>query len=124
MTHGQRLLLTSSAGEVDLKQVTSVSLSIPSPKWRNLLIERFGLQDDDQAYKGRLQRADRCLWPVHPRALAGKGRQRRAAQGCRQREQQQLKGWLTERGKQRLDPYGGLLAGPVRGQGLLPHRKA
>jgi hypothetical protein len=49
---GQRLLLTSSAGEVDLKQVTSVSLSIPSPKVaQSLLIEKVGLQDDDQAFK-------------------------------------------------------------------------
>jgi hypothetical protein len=37
---------------VDLKQVTSVSLSIPSPKVaQSLLIEKVGLQDDDQAFK-------------------------------------------------------------------------
>ncbi len=56
-THGgQRLLLTSSAGAVDLKQVTSVSLSIPNPKVaQNLLIERVGIQDDDQAYKAAYQ---------------------------------------------------------------------
>ena len=49
---GQRLLLTSSVGELDLAQVTSISLSIPQPNVaQSLLIERVGLQDDDQAQK-------------------------------------------------------------------------
>src|SRR5690606_7327425 len=45
---GQRLLLASSEGEVDLGQVVSVSLSIPNPRVaQSLLIEKVGIQDDD-----------------------------------------------------------------------------
>ncbi|MFJ2984752.1 MULTISPECIES: beta-galactosidase [unclassified Pseudomonas] len=111
---GQRVLLTSSAGEIDLKQVVSVSLSIPSPKVaQNVLIEKVGIQDDDLAYKAAYYQlidgygqSSRGRWPekiVNDEQLkAGDNR-----------EQQQLKAWLAERGKQQLDSYGGLLAGPA-----------
>ena len=111
---GQRLLLTSSTGAVDLKQVASVSLSIPSPKVaQNLLIERVGIQDDDQGYKAAYKdlidaygQSTRGNWPEK----VANDEQLKAADT---REQQQLKGWLAERGKQQLDGYGGLLAGPA-----------
>ncbi|NIF19518.1 beta-galactosidase [Pantoea sp. Cy-639] len=111
---GQRLLLASSSGEVDLKQVISVSLSIPNPKVaQSLLIERVGLQDDDQAFKAAYGdlidgygQSTRGRWPEKVTS----DEQLRAADS---REQPQLKAWLAERGKLGLDPYGGLLAGPV-----------
>ncbi|MFJ4457005.1 beta-agarase [Pseudomonas sp. NPDC089392] len=111
---GQRLLFTSTAGVVDLKQVASVSLSIPNPKVaQNLLIERVGIQDDDQAYKAAYHelidaygQSTRGHWPEK----VASDEQLKAADV---REQQQLKGWLAERGKQQLDAYGGLLAGPA-----------
>lgn len=114
-THdGQRLLLASSAGAVDLKQVASVSLSIPSPKVaQSLLIERVGIEDDNQAYQAAYRelidaygQSTRGHWPEK----VANDEQLRAADS---REQQQLKGWLAERGKQQLDTYGGLLAGPA-----------
>lgn len=111
---GQRLLLTSSAGEVDLKQVTSVSLSIPSPKVaQSLLIEKVGLQDDDQAFKAAYSelidgygQSTRGRWPEK----IVSDEQLKAADN---REQAQLKSWLGERDKLGLDTYGGLLAGPA-----------
>ncbi|MDT8925569.1 beta-galactosidase [Pseudomonas sp. Rh2] len=114
-THeGQRLLLASSAGEVDLKQVVSVSLSIPGPKVaQNLLIEKVGLQDDDKAYQAAYRelidaygQSTRARWPEK----IVDDEQLKVAD---QRERQQLKGWLAERQKQPLDNYGGLLAGPA-----------
>ena len=111
---GQRLLLTSSAGAVDLKQVASVSLSIPGPKVaQNLLIERVGIQDDDQAY----QVAYRELIDAYGQSTRGSWPEKVAndeqLKAAANREQQQLKAWLAERGKQQLDAYGGLLAGPA-----------
>ena len=111
---GQRLLLASSTGAVDLKQVVSVSLSIPGPKVaQNLLIERVGLQDDNQAYQAAYHelidaygQSTRGNWPEK----VVNDEQLKAAES---REQQQLKGWLAERGKQQLDAYGGLVAGPA-----------
>lgn len=111
---GQRVLLTSSAGEVDLKQVVSISLSIPRPKVaQNLLIEKVGIQDDDQAYRAAYGdlidaygQSTRGRWPekiVNDDQLM-------AADA---RERQQLKAWLAERDKQKLDTYGGLVAGPT-----------
>ncbi|WP_322366826.1 beta-galactosidase [Pseudomonas sp. Teo4] len=111
---GQRLLLTSSAGEVDLTQVVSVSLSIPGPKVaQNLLIEKVGLQDDDVAY----QAAYRELIDAYGQSSRGRWPEKIVSddqlKAADQREQQQLKGWLAERQKQNLDSYGGLLAGPT-----------
>jgi len=111
---GQRLLLTNSAGAVDLKQVASVSLSIPGPKVaQNLLIERVGIQDDDQAY----QAAYRELIDAYGQSTRGSWPEKVAndeqLKAAANREQQQLKAWLAERGKQQLDAYGGLLAGPA-----------
>ncbi|MDH1550631.1 beta-galactosidase [Pseudomonas juntendi] len=111
---GQRLLLTSSAGAVDLKQVASVSLSIPGPKVaQDLLIERVGIQDDDQAH----QAAYRELIDAYGQSTRGSWPEKVAndeqLKAAATREQQQLKAWLAERGKQQLDAYGGLLAGPA-----------
>ncbi|HDS1736055.1 MULTISPECIES: beta-agarase [Pseudomonas] len=111
---GQRLLLTSSVGAVDLKQVTSVTLSIPKPKVaQSLLIEKVALQDDDLAFKAAYAglidaygQSTRARWPEK----IVSDDQLKAADS---REQAQLKGWLAERGKQQLDSYGGLLAGPA-----------
>lgn len=111
---GQRLLLTSSEGAVDLAQVTSISLSIPGPKVaQSLLIEKVGLQDDDQAFKAAYSelidaygQSTRARWPEK---IIG-DEQLKAADN---REQAQLKAWLAERDKLKLDTYGGLLAGPA-----------
>ncbi|MBC3438725.1 beta-galactosidase [Pseudomonas sp. BW16M2] len=111
---GQRLLLTSSEGAVDLAQVTSISLSIPGPKVaQSLLIEKVGLQDDDQAFKAAYSelidaygQSTRGRWPEK---IVG-DEQLKAADN---REQAQLKAWLAEREKLKLDTYGGLLAGPA-----------
>ncbi|PMZ91751.1 MULTISPECIES: beta-galactosidase [unclassified Pseudomonas] len=111
---GQRLLLTSSEGGADLAQVTSVSLSIPGPKVaQSLLIEKVGLQDDDQAFKAAYAelidgygQSTRGRWPEK----IVNDEQLKAADS---REQAQLKGWLAERDKLRLDTYGGLLEGPA-----------
>ena len=111
---GERLLLASSKGEVDLKQVTSVSLSIPNPNVaQSLLIERVGLQDDDLAFKAAYSelidgfgQSTRGNWPEK----VSSDEQLKAAS---LREQPQLKAWLAERDKLGLDPYGGVQAGPA-----------
>ena len=70
MYEGQRVLLASSAGEVDLAQVVGVSLSIPNPKVaQSLLIERVGIGTMTGLH-GRLRRAARRLRPVYARAMA------------------------------------------------------
>ncbi|QQE85202.1 beta-galactosidase [Pseudomonas putida] len=111
---GQRLLLTSSAGEVDLKQVVSVSLSIPGPKVaQNLLIEKVGIQDDDLAY----QAAYHALIDAYGQSTRGRWPEKvvndEQLKAADNRELQQLKAWLAEHHKQQLDSYGGLLAGPA-----------
>ncbi|MFB4394142.1 MULTISPECIES: beta-agarase [unclassified Pseudomonas] len=111
---GQRLLLGSSSGELDLSQVTSVSLSIPAPKVaQNLLIEKVGIQDDDlalkAAYNGLIDGYGQSTRGQWPEKIVQDEQLKLAAD----RERQQLKGWLAEREKQPLDPYGGLLAGPA-----------
>ncbi|MCG8293551.1 beta-galactosidase [Pseudomonas entomophila] len=111
---GQRLLLASSVGETDLKQVTSISLTIPNPKVaQSLLIEKVGLQDDDLAFKAAYSelidvygQSTRARWPEK----IVSDDQFKAAD---KREQSVLKRWLAERDKQGLDAYGGLLAGPA-----------
>lgn len=111
---GQRLLLTSSNGALDLKQVASVSLSIPNPKVaQSLLIERVGLQDDEQAYQAAYHelidsygQSTRGQWPE-------KITSEDLLKAADNREQAQLKTWLAERDKLGLDPYGGVRAGPA-----------
>ena len=45
---GQRVLLASSAGELDRSRVVSVSLSMDQPKAaQSILLERFGVQDGE-----------------------------------------------------------------------------
>ena len=109
---GQRVLLGSSTGAVDLAQVAAVSLSIPGPKAaQSLLIERVGIQDDDQAWQAAYRelidaygQSTRSTWPEK----VASDEQLKASAG---REQQQIKGWLAERDKQPLDIYGGVTAG-------------
>lgn len=109
---GQRVLLGSSTGAVDLAQVAAVSLSIPGPKAaQSLLIERVGIQDDDQAWQAAYRelidaygQSTRSTWPEKVTS----DEQLKASAG---REQQQIKGWLAEREKQPLDTYGGVTAG-------------
>ncbi|WP_312934811.1 beta-galactosidase [Pseudomonas sp.] len=111
---GQRLLLTNSVGAVDLKQVSSVSLSIPKPNVaQSLLIEKVGVQDDDQAYTAAYAglidgygQSTRANWPDK---IATDEQLKAAAS----REQQHVQAWLGERGALKLDPYGGVLAGPA-----------
>ncbi|MHC6224380.1 beta-agarase [Pseudomonas sp. X10] len=111
---GQRLLLSSSVGELDLKQVTSISLSIPQPKMaQSLLIERVGIQDDDNAlkaaYAGLIDSYGQFSRGRWPEKIVNDAQLKAAAR----REQQQLKGWLAGRDKLRQDRFGGLLAGPA-----------
>lgn len=107
---GQRVLLTSSEGKADLKQVVSVTLSMPRPKVaQSLLIERFGVQDDDvlqkAAYAGLIDGYGQSTRGRWPEKISSDDQLKAAAQ----REQQQLKGWLDERSKLKLDTFGGLL---------------
>ncbi|PWB36110.1 beta-agarase [Pseudomonas sp. SDI] len=109
---GQRLLLTSSAGELDLKQVVSVTLSMHKPNVaQSILIERFGVQDDDllqkAAYNGLIDGFGQFSRGRWPEKIASDDQLKAAAN----REQQQLKGWLAERGKLKLDKFGGLTGG-------------
>jgi len=68
---GQRVLLASSAGELERSQVVSVTLSMDQPKVaQSILLERFGVQDGDavtQAAFGGLVDAygqsTRAKWP-------------------------------------------------------------
>ena len=114
MHQGQRVLLTSSAGALDLKQVASVSLSIANPNVaQNLLIEKVGIQDDDQAY----QAAYRDLIDAYGQFSRGRWPEKITSdeqlKAAELRDQQQLKGWLAERQQLRLDSYGGVVAGPA-----------
>ncbi|WLH36902.1 beta-galactosidase [Pseudomonas sp. FP2196] len=111
---GQRILLASSAGEIDRSQVVSVSLSMDQPKVaQSLLLERFGVQDGDtvtQAVYGNLVDAygqsTRSKWPEK---IASDEQLKSAAA----KEQQQLKTWLAEREKSSLDKFGGWSKGPA-----------
>ena len=105
---GQRVLLTSSEGKADLKQVVSVTLSMPKPKVaQSILIERFGVQDDDvlqkAAYAGLIDGYGQYARGRWPEKITSDDQLKAAAL----REQQQLKGWLDEHGKLKLDKFGG-----------------
>ncbi|MDD2057823.1 beta-agarase [Pseudomonas sp. GD03860] len=114
---GQRWLLSSSAGELDLKQVVSVTLSMNKPDVaQSLMIERVGTQDDDQlqkaVYTGLIDgygQSTRARWPEK---IVSDDQLKSAAA----REQQQLKGWLAERSQLPHDKYGGVTTG-VRFEG-------
>jgi len=111
---GQRILLASSSGELDRRQVVSVSLSLDQPKAaQSLLLERFGVQEGDEVVKavyGNLVDAygqsTRSKWPEK---VASDDQLKSAAA----KEQQQLKTWLAEREKSSLDQYGGWSKGPA-----------
>ena len=111
---GQRVLLTSSAGEVDLKQVVSVTLSMNKPNVaQSILIERVGTQDDDQlqkaVYSGLIDGYGQSTRGRWPEKIVSDDQLKAAAS----REQQQLKGWLGERSKLKLDKFGGINEGPA-----------
>ena len=109
---GQRLIVAASDGELDLNQVTSVSLSMNKPNVaQSVLVERINLQDDERlqqaAYTGLIDgygQFSRGRWPEK----VGSDEQLKAAAG---KEQQQLKSWLAERQKQPLDRFGGWTGG-------------
>ena len=108
---GQRILLASSQGEIDLSQVVSVSLSIPQPTAaQSILLERFGVQDGAGVIKAvygsivdGYGQSTRAKWPER---VANDDQLKAAAA----KEQQLLKGWLAGRADQ--DKYGGWLKGP------------
>ncbi|KAF0863280.1 beta-galactosidase [Pseudomonas sp. LD120] len=110
---GQRILLASSEGQLDRSQVVSVTLSMDSPKAaQSILLERFGVQDGEgviRAVYGDLVdgygQSTRARWPEK----ISRDDQLKAAQA---KEQQQLKGWLSEREQAPLDPFGGWNQGP------------
>ena len=111
---GQRILLASSAGQLDRGQVVSVTLSMDQPKVaQNILLERFGVQDGEaviQAVYGGLVDAygqsTRAKWPEK----VSSDEQLKSAAA---KEQQQLKTWLAEREKSSLDTFGGWTKGPT-----------
>ncbi|MFK8332456.1 beta-galactosidase [Pseudomonas sp. BJa5] len=112
-THeGQRWLLTSSAGDLDLKQVVSVTLSMNQPDVaQSLMIERFGIQDDDAlqkaVYRGLIDAYGQSTRGRWPEKIASDDQLKAALS----REQQQLKGWLAERSHLKRDKFGGLSNG-------------
>ncbi|VVN24366.1 hypothetical protein PS662_04536 [Pseudomonas fluorescens] len=111
---GQRILLASSAGELDRSQVVSVTLSMDQPKVaQSILLERFGVQDGDtvtQTVYGALVDAygqsTRSKWPEK---VSSDEQLKSAAT----KEQQQTKTWLAEREKSSLDKFGGWNKGPA-----------
>lgn len=109
---GQRWLLTSSSGAVDLKQVVSVTLSMNKPDVaQSLLIERVGIQDDDQlqkaVYSGLIDAYGQSTRGRWPEKVVSDDQLKAAAT----REQQQLKGWLAERSQLPRDRFGGVTSG-------------
>ncbi len=110
---GQRWVLTSSSGALDLKQVVSVTLSMNKPNVaQSLLIERVGIQDDDQlqkaAYTGLIDGYGQSTRGRWPEKIVSDDQLKAAAT----REQQQLKGWLAERTQLPRDKFGGVTTGP------------
>ncbi|MGH8380932.1 beta-agarase [Pseudomonas sp.] len=110
---GQRWVLTSSSGEVDLKQVVSVTLSMNKPNVaQSLMIERVGIQDDDQlqkaVYTGLIDGYGQSTRGRWPEKIVSDDQLKAAAT----REQQQLKGWLAERSQLPRDKFGGVTTGP------------
>ena len=111
---GQRILLASSAGELDRGQVVAVSVSMDQPKVaQSILLERFGVQDAEavtQTVYGALVDAygqsTRAKWPE-------KVSSDEQLKGAAAKEQQQLKTWLAEREKSSLDKFGGWTNGPA-----------
>ncbi|MEZ1318579.1 beta-galactosidase [Pseudomonas fluorescens] len=111
---GQRVLLASSAGELDRSQVVSVSLSMDQPKAaQSILLERFGVQDGEAvtraAYGGLVDaygQSTRGRWPEK----VSSDEQLKSASA---REQQQTRTWLAERQKASLDKFGGWTQGPT-----------
>lgn len=110
---GQRLLLASSAGQLDLSKVVSVTLSMNKPAVaQSILLERFGVQEGDELQKAAYSaivdgygQYSRSKWPEK----IGSDEQLKAVAS---KEQQQLKTWLGERDKQPLDKFGGWTQGP------------
>ncbi|MFJ2364419.1 beta-galactosidase [Pseudomonas sp. NPDC087697] len=111
---GQRVLLASSAGELDRSQVVSVTLSMDQPKVaQSIMLERFGVQDAEAVFKaayGSLVdtygQSTRAKWPEK----VASNEQLKAAAN---KEQQQLKTWLAERERSSLDKFGGWSKGPA-----------
>ncbi|WP_347904489.1 beta-agarase [Pseudomonas purpurea] len=111
---GQRVLLASSAGELDRGQVVSVTLSMDQPKVaQSILLERFGVQDGEAVIKAAYSslvdtygQSTRARWPEK----VASDEQLKSAGG---KEQQQLKTWLAAREQMSLDTYGGWNKGPA-----------
>jgi hypothetical protein len=109
---GQRMLLASSSGELSLDQVASVTLSMDKPKVpQNILLERLALLSGDAVTNAAYSQIvdaygqfTRKGWPEK----VGSDEQLKSEAA---KEQQQLKGWLAERGKSGLDRFGGVTGG-------------
>ncbi|QJI27649.1 beta-agarase [Pseudomonas sp. ADAK18] len=114
MVEGQRVLLASSAGEVNRSQIVSVTLSMIQPNVaQSILLERFGVQDSEPVLKAVYSdlvdaygQSSRGKWPEK----VSSDEQLKAAAT---KEQQQLKGWLAERDRSSLDKFGGWNKGPA-----------
>jgi len=107
---GRRLLLAETvSGELNLAQVTAVTLSLPQPQAaQSILLGRFGVRSDAErtaAYQGIVDaygQYSRGDWPEKVK------NDERLTQAAAQ-EQQQLQRWLSERPQQ--DAFGGWLGG-------------
>ncbi|VVM98480.1 hypothetical protein PS645_03161 [Pseudomonas fluorescens] len=111
---GQRVLLASSAGELDRSQVVSVTLSMDQPKVaQSILLERFGVQNAEAvtqaAYGGLVDAYGQSTRTKWPEKVSSDEQLKSAAA----KEQQQLKTWLAERHKGSLDKFGGWTQGPT-----------
>jgi len=111
---GQRVLLASSAGELDRSHVVSVSLSMDQPKVaQSILLERFGVQDGEgvtqTVYGGLVDAYGQSTRAKWPEKISSDEQLKSAAA----KEQQQLKTWLGEREKSPLDTFGGWTNGPT-----------
>ncbi|MDX5371173.1 MAG: beta-agarase [Pseudomonadaceae bacterium] len=110
---GQRILLAETLeGELNLAQVSAVTLSMTQPDVpQSILLGRFGVQAGDAvqkaAYTGIVDAYGQYSRGYWPEKVDSDQQLREAAA----REREQLKAWLAERPQQ--DRFGGWLGGPT-----------
>ncbi|MFC0666685.1 beta-agarase [Azotobacter chroococcum] len=110
-THdNQRLLVaTSREGEIDLRQVKAVTLSLEKPDvQQSILLGRFGVREDlePEVYRGIVDAYGQYSRGEWPEKVSSDKQLKAAAE----QEQAQLGRWLAERSQ--LDRFGGWLKGP------------
>lgn len=111
VAEGQRTLLASSSGALELPGVVSLSISLDNPAVaQSLLFERVGLLQGDAAikaaYTGIVDRYGQFSRSQWPEKITSDEQLKTYAQ----QEQLQLQGWLKPDQPRQLDPFGGVLA--------------